>query len=540
MSTHWSGRAVRSTARLAAFGVAAALLISGCASDGGGSANGSSSSAAAIGAFGVSDGGDPVDGGAITFSSYGFPSSLDPTVTPAAGFTGGTEMAAIYDTLVRTDMGSSEFEPQLAESLSSNEDFTEFTITLREDAKFSDGSPVDAAAVKWSIDRFVAAQADVAQEWSNAVAAIATPDERTVVFTLAESWSHFPVLLAMGPGMIVAKSSDAGEKFSPIGAGPFTVSKFAPDEELLLAARDDYFAGRPHLDTVRFVPGNGARTQLESLVSGQLDMAFIYRDDAVIQEAQDKGFSGYLDVSGLGTIGIINNRDGRPGADVRVRKAIAHGIDPQLIDERANDGRGLVGSTILPETSRWDAGAEGLAFDPELATALLNEAKADGFDGDLAYLATAEPAAEAAALAVQASLNSVGFNVTIEYATSVTELVRKLYVDQDFDLTRSGDGLLDETPYLRLYSSLGSDSRNNASGYADPEMDALLLQVKSASSDEEMKTALAEVQRRANETAPYAVWGPSRVLVVWDGDIHGVQRSIDNIMLLGSAWIARD
>lgn len=526
----------RSGVRLAALGAAATVLVAGCASADGQS-GGSSVTTGPVNV--AQDAGAPVRGGTVTFGSYSFPNALDPTKTQAAGSTGGTEMAAIYDTLLRTDPESGTFEPQLAESLEHNADYTEFTLRLRDGATFSDGSPVDADAVKWSIDRFVAARADVSQVWANSVSAIATPDAKTVTFTLNAPWDRFPVLLAMGPGMVVSKNSDVDGTFTPIGAGPFTLTKFAPNEEIVLTAREDYWNGRPNLDTVRFVPTNGARGQFESLQSGQLDMAYILRDEATIRDAVDAGFSGYLDVQGLGALGMMNTREGRPGADVRVRKAVAYGVDPESINQRANDGLGIASSTLVPDSSRWASGAEGVPFDPDKARQFLEEAKADGYDGKLTYLSPTEKSAEAAALATQASLNSIGFDVRIEYVNSVTDLVRKLYVEHDFDMTRSAFAFMDEAPYLRLYGGLGSESRNNAAGYADPQMDELLVEVKTATTDDAKKDAIARVQARANETSPYAVWGPSKVFTAWDSNIHGVKRSADNIMLLDQAWVGQ-
>ncbi|MCL2533484.1 MAG: ABC transporter substrate-binding protein [Nocardiaceae bacterium] len=533
MKNLWS----RSGIRLAALGAAVAVALTGCASADGQSGDGSSVTTGLVNV--AQNAGDPVRGGTVTFGSYSFPNVLDPTKTQAAGSTGGTEMAAIYDTLLRTDPESGNFEPQLAQSLEHNADYTAFTLKLRDGATFSDGSPVDADAVKWSIDRFVAARADVAQVWANSVTTIGTPDAKTVTFALNAPWDRFPVLLAMGPGMVVSKNSDAGGQFTPIGAGPFTVTRFAPNEELVLTAREDYWNGRPNLDKVRFVPTNGARGQFESLQSGQLDMAYFLRDEAAIRDALNAGYSGYLDIQGLGALGMINTREGRPGADVRVRQAIAYGVDPQAINQRANEGLGIASSKLVPDSSRWSSGAEGVPFDPDKARQFLNEAKADGYDGKLTYLATSEKSAEAAALAAQASLNSIGFDVQIEYVNSVTDLVRKLYVEHDFDMSRAAFAFMDESPYLRLYGGLGSDSRNNASGYADPQMDALLVDVKTATTDDAKKDAIAKVQARANETIPYAVWGPSKVFVAWDGDIHGVKRSVDNIVLLDQAWIGQ-
>ncbi|WP_305093584.1 ABC transporter substrate-binding protein [Prescottella sp. R16] len=527
----------RSGLRLAAFGAAAALLVGGCASA---NSESSDSAAATTGLVNVaSDAGTAVRGGTVTFGSYSFPNALDPTKTQAAGSNGGTEMAAIYDTLIRTDPETGEFEPQLAESLEHNADYTEFTLKLRDGATFSDGTPVDAEAVKWSIDRFVAAGADIAQVWVNSVASIATPDAETVTFTLTGPWDRFPVMLALGPGMVVSETSQAGGQFTPIGAGPFTLSRFAPNEEIILTPREDYWNGRPNLDKLRFVPTNGARGQLESLQSGQLNAAYLLRDEASIRDALAANYSGYLDIQGLGSLGMINTREGRPGADVRVRQAIAYGVDPEAINNRANDGLGIASSTIVPETSVWNSGAEGVPFDPEKAKQLLDEAKADGYDGKLTYLATSEKTNEAAALTTQASLNSIGFDVRIDYVNSVSDLVRKMYAEHDFDMTRGAFAFMDEAPYLRLYGGLGSDSRNNAAGYADPQMDTLLAAVKSATTADAKKDAIAQVQARANETVPYAVWGASKVFTAWDNNVHGVKRSADNIILFDETWVGQ-
>src|SRR3546814_2208854 len=91
------------------------------------------------------------------WSSDGCSSDLE---TIVAGSTGGLEMAAIYDVLMRWDSEANTVEPQLAESLEPNEDFTTWTLKLRDGVKFSDGTPLDSAAVKFSLDRYVRLGAD--------------------------------------------------------------------------------------------------------------------------------------------------------------------------------------------------------------------------------------------------------------------------------------------------------------------------------------------------------------------------------------------
>ncbi|WP_258195530.1 ABC transporter substrate-binding protein [Rhodococcus sp. OK519] len=517
-----------------------AVALTACASaDGQGSgesAGGGEYSIGYVGERAVDDA--AVDGGVVTYGSYGFPATLDPTKTLMAGSTGGTELAAIYDTLVRYDFEKSEYVPQLAASLKSSDGGQTWTITLREGGTFSDGTPVDSVAVKWSFDRYVAAKRDAAQMWTNTVAGVETPDAKTVVIKLQRSWADFPVMLSSGPGVIVAPSSEANGAFTPIGAGPFAVTRFAPNEVLELAPRADYVGGKPRLAGLRFVPTPNAQGMFESMRSGELNAGYLYRNTEVIDSAIDAGYEGYLDTQGLGAIGIINQREGRPGADVRVRRAISLGVDPDALNQRVNSGNSPAGSSMFPEGSKWHNGeAAGVAYDPDKARELLNEAKADGYDGKLTYAAINEEGARQGALAVQAALDSIGFDVEIAYANSVTDLTRRVYIDRDFDVARSGASLIDAAPLLRLYASLGSTSNNNAAGYNSPEMDALLVKLQTAGDDGDKQKVIDDIQMLANETVPYAVWAPSVVFTAWTPKLHGANVTIDNVVLFDDAWM---
>src|SRR5699024_2000894 len=135
--------------------------------------------------------------------------TLDPARTVPYGSTGGTEMAAVYDVLIRTDDETGGFVPQLAGALDSGEDGRAVTVTLREDVTFSDGTPLDADAVVASIDRYIGANGSDADLWRASVAQTEAVDARTVRFTLARPWTDFPTLLATGAGMIVAPAADA-------------------------------------------------------------------------------------------------------------------------------------------------------------------------------------------------------------------------------------------------------------------------------------------------------------------------------------------
>ena len=87
-------------------------------------------------------------------------------------------------------------------------------------------------------------------------------------------------------------------------------------------------------------------------------------------------------------------------------------------------------------------------------------------------------------------------------------------------MTRGGAPVGEEAPYLNLYNSMASDSKNNPSGFADPEMDAMITAVQTASTDDAVREAISKVQEYANVTVPYVIWGPASVLTAWDGNVQ--------------------
>eukprot|EP01133_Synstelium_polycarpum_P020420 gene20420-24502_t len=255
-----------------ALAVSAGLFVSSCADSGNGGGSGDapdSGSGLSIGPVNEQSGeGDPVKGGTLTFSGYSAVTNLDPAKTQIAGSVAGSELGAIYDTLLRYDPASKEFVPKLAESMEPSSDFKTWTLELRDGVKFSDGTPVDSAAVSASLNRYVTNKGPQSSLYASKVASVDTPDASTVVFNLVDPWTGIESLLSTGPGMIVAPSAQQGDQFTPIGAGAFTLEKFAPNEELILDAREDYFDGAPNVDKLRLISIVGSQSTTESLKSG--------------------------------------------------------------------------------------------------------------------------------------------------------------------------------------------------------------------------------------------------------------------------------
>lgn len=515
---------------------ATALLVGACASNDSADGPSHADRSGVSGPVGTQDqAGSPVEGGVVEFGALALPTSLDPAQTLATGSTGGTEMAAIYDLLVRIDDETGEVVPQLADDLSVSDDGRTWTLTLREDVTFSNGDPLDARAVVASIERYVDNRGPDTQLWQASVDSVTAEGADTVVFALSDPWATFPHMLATGIGMIVAPSSDDGEQFTPIGAGPFTLTEHLQGEEIAVERREDYWAGTPQLDGLRFFPSSGGQQQLDSFRSDQLDM-FFTTETGIVAEVLDDDTPGYLNVLNAGNDLLINNGDGRPGSDLRVREAILHAIDPAAFDERTQDGLGRPSVALFSETSRWYSGAPASRYDPDAARALLDAAKADGYDGALTFTTRQAPEAQNRAVALQAMLDAVGFDTQIEFLTSATDLIRVINVEQDYDLGQSALNVRDAAPFLKLYSSFHSDSSGNASAYTDPRMDDLLSRLQRAATDDETQEVLDEIEDLFTETVPTLPLAAQDNLVAWQPDVHGAVHSFADIMLLGQAW----
>ncbi|QCB49208.1 ABC transporter substrate-binding protein [Rhodococcus sp. PAMC28707] len=512
------------------------LLLAGCAS-GGGSSSGPQTDPGAVGVIGdQTEGGTPVQGGTLSFAGYAPVASLDPTKTQATGSTGGTEMAAVYDLLVRYDSASDSYEPQLAKALTSSDDFKTWTLELRDGVTFSDGTPLDAKAVVASTNRFNERKGGGSQAFTAGVKSVEATNDSTVVYTMNQSWSEFPALLVYGHGMVVAPSSDQPDgTFKPIGAGAFTLESLTPGADVVMKARPDYFNGKPPLDTLKFVTISDEQPKVDALNAGGLDMAYL-RDAAVVDEAS-ANLPGYYETSSLSAVVSINQREGRPAADLRVRKAMQLAVDPVAIDQRARGGKGMPGTEIFQPWSKWHNDIAPVEMNTEEAKALVDAAKADGFSGNMTYFTAQTQAAQATALTIQAMLAPIGINVEIDYAASVTDIVKRLYIDKDFDIATGALSIQDTAPFQRLYGALNSTSTNNIGGVNDPKMDEIVASVQTATNDEAKLEALSNLQVEVNENVPFLALASGANFLAWTDSVHGAVPSLDAMVLLDKAWI---
>lgn len=477
--------------------------------------------------------GDPQTGGRISMVMFTEPRQLDPAVAQAAGSNGGIELNSIYDTLMRYDVESQSIVPQLAEGVDVNDDFTEYTINLRPDVAFSDDTPLDAEAVVFSMNRY--AELPTSPEgtlWRNNVDTVEAIDDLTVRITLQAPYRAFINMLATGPGMIVAQAAGSGESFEPIGAGPFVVESVAPGEATVMSANENYWDGRPYVDELRFMYLGDPQNAIEAYMAGDANAAML-RDPHRVDVALADGRPGYVNMAAASYAVMFNGGEGRPAADPRVRRAFALALDPQLAFDRAFEGKGIPTTELFPSYSQWHTGNEGVGYDPEEAARLVEELKAEGWDGKL----TIDALGTDPAMATKAQLDAVGFDIEVAATRSAADQLQ-LGIAGDYDAATWAINIRDFDPYAKFSVVMHSEGSQTFHMPTSPEMDALIDEFKLASSDEEAAEVMAQIETAYYELLPFVSYAPYAETVSWEKNIHGVVGGASTMVYLGKAWIS--
>jgi peptide/nickel transport system substrate-binding protein len=533
--------------RLGAVLMAGALLLGACASDeeggssttdtgaGGGEASGSVIKAGWVNEVDL----ESTDGGQLSVTLPSAPFGLDPTVASLGVTTGGAPLAALYDTLIKWDPDSGEYSGQLAESIESNADFTQWTLKLRPDVVFSDGTPLNADAVEFSVQRMKNARGSAAT-YPDYVASYEKPDQQTVIFNMVQPLNNFDALLAGELGYMVSPTAvaAAGDQFNtnPVGAGPFVLDRFDPASELILKRNPTYSLGTPPLESIRFVwnPEQGAN--VDKLLAGETDMIMLTSvpEEVKAIEAGYPANSQLVAGSGL----AINSSPDRafPGDDPRVRQALSLAIDRDAVNQRVNNGEGIMGDFLFPPGNRLYTDQPFAEYNPDEARRLLDEVKAEtGWDGTFQLLT---PTPTDYALAYQALFNAVGFNAQIDQVQSFLELVERTNLSSNFDVSIHVITTYETNVYQALDRSLSSDSRSNYSKYANPEFDAIVDELRTAPDEAGQAEVLGRLGELWLDQQPFVLTGVQPFTTITGKDVGGIETTVNGLVLFGEAFKA--
>lgn len=500
--------------------------------------------AGAAGPAGASTPDDVVTGGSMEFLVYITMTSTDPKQTVTVSGTTGTGQAAyIYDTLVRV-ASDGTVTPRLATAIEPNDDFSQWTLTLREDLTFTDGTPLDAEAVKFNWERHQVpeeASQCILQASQLAELAVASPTELDI--TLVGPNSQFPFQLQGCLGLIASPAAidEFGAEYGTaadktVGAGPFKLQSFAATQEYTLERNPDFWdAPRPYLDTVHVVGVPGDQTvQAQAFLTEEADMAFFPNTGATTQ-LTDAGFEPLADEY-IGGEGWIINTTKPPFDDARVRRALFLALDRDVINETAFGGTAAVNDGFFPDDSPYaDASLSYPARDVEEAQRLIDEYLAeqglDSIDVNMIGLSGSMDAVAVAAGQAYDELDGVNFTFEPQPPLGMRDRV----FGKSFDVAAwlvSGDAM-----YPTLYDSLYGQSPTNFSGWADAEADAAFETALTTNDPEVLTESYQTVARRFLEEMPYFVLWSSHVTTFTHDYVHGAEVSGFNFIDISTVWI---
>ena len=481
-------------------------------------------------------------GGSMTFGAGSPVRGLDPTVALGTGSSGGTELTALYDTLMRYVPETGEYVPHVAESLTSNDDRTEWTLVLREGVTFGNGDPLTAEAVAFSIERLAASSVSAAGLAAE-IESTEVVDESTIVLHTATPHGQIPYLLSTEVGMVVNPAvveelGDDGFPLAPVGAGvgPYEFERWVPNEEIVFTAKDDYWGGPVCIETLRIIDNPDGRVLLDAMRNGELEMLFL-SDPRLIADARELDLELYSDIGGSSGVFLLNHRETATTADPRVRQAFAMAVDPELIVERVTGGTARAASSIVDDEQAISPGITGPSYDPEAAAALVEEAKADGWDGSLNLVCNNAPGQVELALTTEGLLEAVGFDVTVENLP-YNDWAQRWSADFTYDAACYGLIVFDSGPLARL-NQFASDSPRNRTGIADEAMDAALDALQAAETSDETVAAMADIQTAWNETLPMASVYAADWFIGASSDLRGVVPTRDVVVMLHDAYLER-
>ena len=397
----------------------------------------------------------------------------------------------------------------LAESYDLSTDNLTFTFRLR-DAKFHDGSQVTAEDVRFTFERKndPAVAATFAAELS-VIESIATPDDRTVVITLARPFIPFLEYLAMPEMVIVSKAytESVGGDLSEnvMGAGPFKLVQWNRGEKLIVESFDGYYnAANVNLDGIEFFFFSDDDARVNALLAGDTDIQMLipWRDHTSIENTP-----GLTLHSGTGPyMGVMFNTTFGPFQDARVRRAISFAVDRQAIINTAFSGRGieLFGFTI-PEgyLGYSERLANFFSHDPEMARTLLAEAGyPDGFEVTLLTSAPIQFHMDTA-IAIQSELAKIGITVTLDAPDWATRMERVLAEDYEMVVTGTVGDIADPD-WLANYYYSHMQNVNKPAGFGDPEVDRLFALGAQEPNRAVRQQIYEEVSERLLELSPAA------------------------------------
>jgi microcin C transport system substrate-binding protein len=418
----------------------------------------------------------------------------------------------IYESLCTRDLDTWELKGALAESWTVSPDKLTFTFNLNKNARWADDTPVTSADVMFTYETIMNPDNLTAlfrMDYENSFEDVYAPDKYTVIFKAKnERWSNF---ISAYSFVVLPKHEFEGKNFNkdfnlmlPPGSGPYEIEDVEAERFITLKRRADYWGdamegGNPRYSFERikykFILEDAIR--FEALKKGELD--FLYASSAKDWIAwTQENVPHQIKQNWIAAKRIFNHMpEGYQGfhmnlhrkifKDIRVRKALAHLLNVDLINEKIMYNQYIPTRSYFPDFFNNDGDLPRFDYDPERARALLAQAGWDRVDNDGVLMNAAGERFEIEFLYTHESLEKhitifkedcakVGIHINLNLI-SAAAYRKRVFEDRDFDITWIAWGRGGRFPSVEDgWKSDRADepNTNNVTGYRNPELDMLI------------------------------------------------------------------
>jgi peptide/nickel transport system substrate-binding protein len=414
------------------------------------------------------------------------PPTLEPCESNLTS-TGVVVRSNVTEPLIERNPTSGDLEPKLATEWKATGD-KEWTLKLREGVKFQDGTPFNAEAAAYTIERAVNSKLGCNVEgyvFGDADLTVKAVDATTLTVTTAEPDPILPLRLSFLE--VVPTSTSTTEKVrEPIGTGPYKIEKWDAGQKISLSSWDGYWGDKPAYPKAEYQWRSESSVRAAMINSGEADVAMGLGPDDNIG---DLG----VDYPNNETVALRLDGTKAPLNDIRVREAVNFAIDKEGIVASLYQGKHQVAAQLVPEgIVGHNSALKPWPFDVDKAKALVEEAKAAGVDTSaqisLIVRNAQFPKITELAQVLQEQLTQAGLNVKLkmlETSQQLTYQTRPFAQDEGAAAVmvqhgnQAGDAAFTVDQYM---SSTGAQSQ-----FGTPEFDAMIKKADAASGEERKK-----------------------------------------------------
>ena len=323
-------------------------------------------------------------GGTLCWGICHKPTCINPVLTTHS--VSMALVALVFNGLVRVN-AKGEIEPDLARSWEISEDGLTYTFFLRQGIRFHDGKSFTAEDAVFTYQNILSCDPESPYfGFFDLVREVSAPDAFVFRIRLKSRSSSFIYLMTRQilPRHLFSEKDIYTSKynFQPVGTGPFCFEQWTKDNQIMLRANHDYFEGRPYLDRIKIKTFASDREVWSALMREEIDFCgFLKKEDYEILK-EDKSFKTYEIPSG-GYYALLYDLDCLLLSDIRVRQALAQGINLEQVIERTVQGKGRkCYGPFPPDSPGYDRTIKKIVYAPDKAKQSLKDAGWEDKDCD--------------------------------------------------------------------------------------------------------------------------------------------------------------